>query len=85
MLPGIKVGCMKSKGLVTKSLLLSAFWNKLRACLALPGGNIALERDTRQSLHLLALTLVALFLLLPAPLVYAEETGALLEQIHLRR
>ncbi len=74
---------MKNKGLVTKSLVMATLWNTLRASRPEPGG-LSLGCDTRQAVHLLVLTL-ALFMLLPVPLLCAEETGALLEQISFDR
>lgn len=74
---------MKNKGLVTKSLVLSAFRDKLREFQPEPGG-ISLGCDTRRGLHLVVLTL-ALFFVLPVPLLCAEENSALLEQINFDR
>lgn len=83
MLPGIKVVLMKSKGLVIKSLVLSAFSKKLGACQSAPG-RIPADCGLCQAVYLLVLTLAFSFIF-PVSLLSAGETGALLEQIRFDR
>ncbi len=70
---------MKNIGLVSKSPAQSAFRQKLKIFLPLFA-----KRSKRPAFHLLVLP-VAFCLFLPLPLLVAEETGALLDQIYFER
>lgn len=70
---------MKNIGLVIISPAQPAFRLKLQVFLPMFA-----KMGKRQAFHLMVLT-VAFFLSLPLPLLFAEETGALLEQIYFER
>ena len=74
---------MKNKGLVKKALFLPDSWNQLGSFRSAPT-QWAVGCDIRSAIHLLVLAAV-LLVSLPASLLYAEESGALLENISFDR
>ena len=70
---------MKNKDLVKKFLFLAHFRKQLGNSWKAPSG-FSVRRAIRQAVHF-GVLVVILALLLPVPLLRAEETGALLENI----